>query len=235
MSETLSSAPSALDSDIAVSSAEYAGRLTEDEYGRWFKQDSSDDDSIANHMSPAVFGVFQTASIEREFEVLSKSSFILDNFFNLSNVMRQSVQKLAREGSSPLMLETLTRLSLRLPALDSSKVDGSSWWNIIFHYRDIAMEQSSESFREIANPVFTRVLIPYMNREDVDVTRVVVSMLAVLYDVELVVDLLQRWTAGARPGSPVDFVSVVENWESEFNELPLHWVVNLVGSSEGNE
>lgn len=225
MSETISSVVSTLDDGKAFSSAEYAGRLTEGEYVRWFKKDSFYNDASHGSITPDGYAALQSSRTEREFEHLSNSEFVLDNFFNLPNIFRKFVSVFAADYSSLPVIESFIHLALLMPSFDTREIKVRSDAAITFYYEDIVLEELSETSRE----VFNRLVFSFCDsRKNSNPTRAALSMLSILYGTERVMDLMHRWLKDSRPGALTDFVAVVENWEPAFSELPLIWVVNIV-------
>lgn len=209
-------------SDV-VSSVEYAGRLTKGEYARWFRQtfdvaSLTDVDSLKVH----------EYQIESDYAVLRQSDFLLENFFNLPHAFRQYVEVFAGDEIDPSYIESFVELALQFLSLDVGFENTAPSRSASVRLQIVLHRISSQSDIEIFEKLLSEYASLYSRDLHLGLLHMVVSMLGCLYGMPVVIDVLQRWMSGSCPGDHKDFVSVVENWEPDFEQYPIHWVVNLV-------
>lgn len=217
--------------EIASDSDHFVGRLTKSEYARWYKRDSPNCDNSEISTFPG-FAAFQQHRIDRGFDFLNQSDFILDNFFKLPHVLRLCVETFAIDESSISNIESFIRLSFLLPSVDGLKVsaNNSVTCEVTRYVQTLALNGSDFSNDDFHLALHDYVMF-YNRDENINLIESIVSMVSVLYGAPLVTDILKRWTSGSLPGTPCDFVAVVKNWESDFEQYPIQWIVNVVTGS----
>lgn len=231
LSDAVSSVIGSLVVDDEDSSVEFAGPVTKSKYARWFRTErfSARSESLSGGVTEDGREFFHNLIIDMEFDLLSQSDFIVENFFNLSHELRQCVEEFARDRASFHVIDVFVRLAVRTPGV-VSKHKARSAVDVIYGYQDHILEMSSDSEREVFNRALYSFLSVCKGTENDSPIRIVLSMLSMRYGAERIVNQMKRWVSSQTVGSLADFVSVTESWEPAYSELPLDWIVNLVQS-----
>lgn len=206
----------------------FAGRLSEDSYVLWLRNASFSSANSDLFGLPGVEG-FWGGRAKREFKDLRKSEFVLDNFFKLPNLLRQCVEVYAGDESSVLHIEAFVSLALMLPSLDDPVFsDGTATaWDVTYYFRQQVRLAKQDSSNNDFESALSEYLMHYNRDENLQLLESVVPMLALVYGIPLVTDVLQRWTRGSCPGTPVDFIGIVRNWDAAWSQYPIEWIANV--------
>lgn len=206
----------------------FEGRMSETDYGHWTMNASSS--GVKEELwSLPNFDLYLKDRAERQFEILRHSEFILDNFFKLPNKLRQCIDVFANSPSSLSHIEAFARLAFLLLPLDLNRSHENTPAFEFSNYlkNRVHLSLDTKSSADFDSALYAYVMF-YNRDENLELINSVVYMLCLLHGASLVLDVLQGWTSGSCPGTPADFVTVVENWNSSFTGYPLEWIVNVV-------
>lgn len=205
----------------------FTGRLSEMDYYLWFRNAASYYNDPNFVTSPSREFTLRVRMGE-EFQLIRDSEFIMENFFKLPNILRQFVEQFAAVEAPVSQIEKFVRLALLLPAFDESVFVQDK---PIYPLKEVAshlLDQVRLASTDSVAYAFESSIEEYVAGSiDGVIQRHVLLMLALVYGTPLVLDVLQRWTLAAFPGSHDDFVAIVENWDPAWSQYPMDWIANL--------
>lgn len=207
-------------------SASVEGRLTRDEYARWFMDDFKNSDLSRLEVD---FSEILERKIEREWELIRQSDFLLENFFNLPHVIQKAIESFSSDECALDHIETFTRLSRKVLEVEVGfDFGGIAHWELNAHFtRYLRMKHSASELIDLESVIHSLVMF-YNSTGNYILVENVTLLLAILRGLDFMVSTLERWTAREAPGSFSDFTKVVENWEKDFEVLPIEWIANIV-------
>lgn len=211
---------------ILPAAAVFEGRLTRDEYARWYMEDFKNADLSRLAVD---FSAVQEQRIEREWELLRQSEYLLENFFNLPRVIQKAIESFAADECALDHIESLARLARKVLEVEVGFDFGDiADWELNGHlYRYIRTKHSASKMIDFERVVNSLVMF-YNRTENYRLVEDVVLLLVIVHGVDFTQRILEQWTMGTQPGSFSDFTMVVENWEQDFEVLPIEWVANIV-------
>lgn len=203
-------------SDLTLS-----GRLTADKYAHWYKY-STEWTSVMQ----GIYAEHREQGIQRQFELLSESDFILDNFFKLESDFQIFVEEFAGDEYAPADIEAFARLALlvqeSIPDLDSNE---DSQTIIVSLMYKISCEATAPDYDSFFDTVYDDCFMMFENSPNL--AKPVLVMLAGLHGASRVLSVLERWSQEDKPGTVGELIAVTRNWES-VKGYPISWAVNLV-------
>lgn len=217
----------------------FTGRLSKIDYCLWFRNAAAYYND-PNFVPTARHEFTQRIRMGEEFELISESEFILENFFKLPNILRQCVEQFAAVEVPIMQIEKFVRLAFLLPAFDESVIAPNKHIYPLSEVRSHLLDQIRLASSDSVAYDFECSIEEYISFSDPGssdglMQQPVLLMLALVYGVPFVLEVLQKWTLAAFPASHDTFVAVVENWDPAWSQYPMEWVANLVGSGESNE
>lgn len=203
-------------SDLTLS-----GRLTADKYAHWYKYSTEWTSTMQG-----IYAEHREQGIQRQFELLSESDFILDNFFKLESDFQIFVEEFAGDEYAPADIEAFARLALlvqeSIPDLDSNE---DSQTIIVSLMYKISCEATVSDYDSFFDTVYDDCFMMFENSPNL--AKPVLVMLAGLHGACRVLSVLERWSQEDKPGTVGELIAVTRNWES-VKEYPISWAVNLV-------
>lgn len=215
-------------------------RLTREEYSLWFmdnfERSHNPELNAFSISSPDVLRPYHVKRIDPEFEHLRKSEFLLENFSRLHYSVQSMIELFLWEERELDLIETFARLSLAAIEVecgfDFNNVTGCGVMDVhlMKHVQSNFPTQDMIEF----NSLLRDFILLYSREQNPSLLEMVVLLLVLVYDLSFVVSTLKKWTEAGSPGSGNDFARVVENWEKDFDMLPIDWVTNIIraGSTE---
>lgn len=217
----------------------FTGRLSEIDYCLWFRNAAAyynDPDFVPTPSHEFA----QRTRMGEEFELISESEFILENFFKLPNILRQCVEQFASVEVPIQQIEKFVRLAFLLPAFDESVFAPNKHIYPLSEVRAHLLDQVRLASSDSVADDFECSIEEYISFSDPGssdglMQQPVLLMLALVYGAPFVLEVLQNWTRAIFPASHDTFVAIVENWDPAWSQYPMEWVANLVESDESNE
>lgn len=198
------------------------GRLTADKYDHWYK--------FSTRWIPPMEDMhadYLERTIQTQFRILSKSDFVLDNFFKLHPDFQGFVEEFAGDEYTSEDIESFIRLALlvqdSLPDLDSIE---DSPHTVLYYLMDkISHEAAVSVYDALYDSVHDDCVMLF--KDSPNIAKPVIVLLAVTYGAPLVMSVIERWSKEDSPGTASELIAIVENWET-VKSYPLLWAVNLV-------
>lgn len=203
-----------------------SGVMTRENWRDWFRQyiesqqefgDTERDDRSEQDQIKLDFLTDEIA--DTNFETISQSEFLVENFFMLSRSIQNVVQRMNRFSldSIVLLASLCQKVHKQHPAIDFAEVDAAGLYDYL---RNWALPP--EGFEALIQEYEA-----LSKRNSVRTGPVIILLLTILYGESLIVEVLQRWVDVSCDGTPEDFADVVQNW-SNLREYPLDWSISVV-------
>lgn len=184
--------------------------------------------------------VTSVSDLQREFEMIAQSEFLLENFFNLPKTVQSRISTYAREKSS-ILLDYAVSLDLRnrMYAIDLQEFNSYTYDWLAAPSRastQIARQyirRNGDILREnvgyfIYHQSSWHAKSQHANLVS-DLTTLSVYLLAVLHGAVVVHEVIDSWMNMSEYHSLPDFVALVDNWEKVKN-YPTDWAIQLATS-----
>lgn len=187
------------------------GPLTKSEYVRWYAK-------LSTHRSEFL-SEYSIARAEWEFDFISQSDYLIENFFALNRTLQRAVHLFADNDNRIEDIYGFVVLALNVGDIDPSFDLGNA--SVFEMDKFLASHLDVDAFSDLLGQYWG-----FYPKTNLYLILGIPLMLAILLGEEVVLNALERWVSVPCPGMPKDFANVVSDWQ-ELENYAIDWAVQI--------
>lgn len=223
--------------EVLIDRDSLEGPVTREKWKCWKRPGHYDSLTNSNPNFPRLFEEQNVV----EFDLLSQSKIIVQDFFTWALPFRKIVEVFILDANPIEDIEAFVKLaSIVEPVGDPACFKNDRGRDVVYYLsnklysKSIFVDSDSSGMPSVDLEYLLSSFDAMYNDHTRELTKSIVLLLALVHGSRVVEDVLRAWTRGSCPGAPSDFALVVEDWQN-LQQYPIEWAVSIVQDSSSSD